>query len=198
MTIRRREMRKLLGAKLNVDITGKSKRELLDMLSPEDKADFLSHFKHVEKKERAEKREEKSGKSELKDIFAEASNNAEAKALACSPKPMAVQQHKNSFDDSSPVEKEWLVAGGVCGFGYVHLTNGRSKASRYAKEYFGAKPHYDRLVRRTRGVSIPAVPKFSKGSPLIQSYEINMAWAKGFADVLVKHGIEARADGWVD
>ena len=43
--------------------------------------------------------------------------------------PMVVQQHANPLDDDSPVEQEWIVEGGPCGFAWVRVkcTNGPSR-----------------------------------------------------------------------
>jgi hypothetical protein len=47
---------------------------------------------------------------------------AGAEALAsCTPTPMVVEQRENVMDDKSPVEKQWFVEGGPCGFAWVHF-----------------------------------------------------------------------------
>ena len=202
MAKRRLVMRKLLAEKLGVDYVGKSKRELMAMLSPEQRSEFINMFRYEDKVERKEKREEVSGKAShtqtLLKIFAEAEEKANISALRGTPEPMIVREHKNTLDDNSPVEKEYFVEGGVCGFAWVHLPNARKPEAKFAKEHYRAYPHYDAGVRRTRGVAISASPKHSQDSPLIQSYEINMAWAKEFARVLNSHNIEASAGGRID
>ena len=63
MAKRRLVMRKLLAEKLGVDYVGKSKRELMAMLSPEQRSEFINMFRYEDKVERKEKREEVSGKA---------------------------------------------------------------------------------------------------------------------------------------
>lgn len=43
--------------------------------------------------------------------------------------PMVVEQHVNQLDDNSPVERQWVVEGGPCGFAWVRVkcTNGPSR-----------------------------------------------------------------------
>jgi len=35
--------------------------------------------------------------------------------------PMVVEQHTNVLDDDSPVEEQWVVAGGPCGFAWINI-----------------------------------------------------------------------------
>ena len=89
MAKRRLVMRKLLAEKLGVDYIGKSKRELMAMLSPEQRSEFINMFRYEDKVERKEKREEVSGKAShtqtLLKIFAEAEEKANISALRCTP-----------------------------------------------------------------------------------------------------------------
>ena len=55
------------------------------------------------------------------DIFNEAVQAGKDALDNCIPKPMVVEQHSNMLNDHSPVEKAWVVEGGVCGFAWVSL-----------------------------------------------------------------------------
>jgi hypothetical protein len=123
--------------------------------------------------------------SELKRIFDAAHAAGIEAANACTPTPMVVAQHENPLDDSSPVEKRWLVPQGVCGFAWITLKPGTSRAARYAKAHLGARKAYH------GGVSI-WVHQFN------QSYELKTAYASAFVQVLRDAGIDAYADGRLD
>ena len=43
--------------------------------------------------------------------------------------PMIVEQHANPLDDNSPVEQQWVVEGGPCGFAWIRVkcTNSASR-----------------------------------------------------------------------
>ena len=109
------------------------------------------------------------------------------KALAeCKPTPMIVQQHSHPLNDNSPVEKEWFVEGGVCGFAWVVVTPGTSSFARWLrKQGYTGKDYY------SGGVTIHA----NGGG---QSLERKVAWASAFAGVLQDNGIDASVRSRMD
>lgn len=122
---------------------------------------------------------------DLKSLFAKAHEAGTAKAKATQPTPMIVTQHENMLDDSSPVKKQWWVDQGVCGFAWVTIHPGTSKAARYAKEHYGASKGYP------SGMQIWI-------SDFGQSMELKEAYAQGFAAVLQEAGIKAYAGSRMD
>lgn len=79
-----------------------------------------------------------------------AGNKAAAEAI---PTPMIVSQHKNMADDNSPVEKQWFVSEGVCGFAWVVIKPGThsfakwlTKTGKGRKDYYGGVSVSDHLM----------------------------------------------------
>jgi hypothetical protein len=107
-------------------------------------------------------------------------------AAAVTPVPMVVSQHANMADDESPVVKQWFVADGVCGFGWVSVRPGNSPFANWLKKTGrGSRDSY------AGGVHV--------SSPLMtQSLTRNEAWARGFAKVLNEKGIKAYAHSRID
>ena len=52
---------------------------------------------------------------------------------SCTPTPMVVQEHANMLDDNSPVAKQWIVAGGVCGFAWINIKPGNNRFCNWLK-----------------------------------------------------------------
>ena len=106
----------------------------------------------------------------------------EALALA-RPRPMVVSKHKDMMDDTSPVEQEWYVEGGVCGFAWVNIKPGTSKLARAWKAagYARKDSYYGGVMVWVR-----------EGG---QSYERKMVYARAFAAVLRKAGYKAYSAG---
>lgn len=77
------------------------------------------------------------------------------------------------------------VMDGACGFAWIVIKPGTSKAAKYAKRYFEGRAGHG------GGVHI-WVSLFN------QSYERKMAYARAFAEVLTRAGIRAYADGRLD
>lgn len=102
------------------------------------------------------------------------------------PTPMIITQRKNSFDDSSLVEKAWHVSQGVCGFAWIVIRPGNSALANAAKKRLGAgRGYYGGILVPVRGFG--------------QSYERKMAYASAFAKVLNDAGYErVYADGRLD
>lgn len=94
------------------------------------------------------------------------------------PTPMVVQQHSNMLDDKSPVEKQWFVPDGVCGFAWVTIRPGNCSFAKWLKiNKLGDNAYHG-------GVSI-WVHDFN------QSMERKEKYAYAFAEVLSKYGIKA-------
>lgn len=124
-------------------------------------------------------------KTALRKVFAEAHAAGMAAGKGHSPTPMVVQQHASAFNDNSPVVKEWFVGDGVCGFAWVNLRPGNSRAANFAKKNLGAHKDY------YGGVSIWC-HEFG------QSMERKQAYARAYASVLFRHGIYAHAQSRMD
>jgi hypothetical protein len=92
--------------------------------------------------------------------------------------PMVVEQHANMADDNSPVVKQWIVAGGPCGFAWVqcpaNTTFGRwllKNDSRWRRDsYAGGLCYW--------------ISDFG------QSITYKEAYASAFARVIREYGIE--------
>jgi hypothetical protein len=99
---------------------------------------------------------------------------------------MRVSQRANPLDDSSPEIQGWDVPEGPCGFGWVEVRPSRGGFATYARNAkFGRYSEYNKCVMVR--------------SPLqTQSYERNMAYAAGYAEVLKEAGIDAYANGRMD
>lgn len=99
---------------------------------------------------------------------------------------MIVRQHENMLDDSSPVEKQWFVPSGVCGFAWVIIKPGTSSFAKWLVKneharpdnYYGGVCHY--------------VSEFG------QSMEKKEAYAHAFAQVLSGAGIRAYSNSRMD
>lgn len=98
----------------------------------------------------------------------------------CKPTPMIV------LDDSSPVQKQWFVREGVCGFAWIRVRPANCAFARWAlKENLAGRSSY-------------------AGSILVwvheggQSLELKTAYANAFASVLVDAGINAHSDSRID
>ena len=89
------------------------------------------------------------------------------------PVPMVVQQHANSFDDSSKVVKEWNVPDGVCGMAWLVSRPGGSSFSHWVAKTQGSSAAYG----GGKYINLP----FGRSS---QSLERKTAGANAMADVL--------------
>ena len=89
------------------------------------------------------------------------------------------------FDTDQPI---YRIEGGVCGFAWVNLRDGRTSFARQAKKLAGArKSYYGGLDIR------PQAMGFS------QSYERKMAACQAYAEILREGGVKgAFADGRLD
>lgn len=119
-------------------------------------------------------------KIEMRSAFAAASKAGAAAAKVCEPEVMYV---RDALNPDAPV---WKCDDGMCGFGWVHIPDGRSAAARYAKANYGfrSSAYEGGVMRRVHEYG--------------QSYERKMAFARAYAKVLRENGIEARAGGRLD
>ena len=110
---------------------------------------------------------------------------------ATTPAPMVVAQHRNQFDDDSPVVKQWHVPGGVCGFANVTVKPGTHSFAKWATKHgHGRRDNY------AGGISLGLKPEV-KGT-LYQSYEIVCAYANAAAAELRDHGVPASVWSRID
>jgi hypothetical protein len=122
------------------------------------------------------------------EIYEAAVKAGNAAAAAATPVPMVVSQHQNMADDNSPIEKQWYVADGVCGFGWVQIKPGNSPFANWLK-----KTGRGRANSYAGGIYV--------SSPLrTQSMARNEAWAMGFAKVIgqIIEGIRVYAQSRID
>lgn len=126
-------------------------------------------------------------------------------AQAARPTPMVVQQHAHAFDDDSPVVKEWVVEGGVCGFAWVTV-GGNTGFGRWLRSS-GMFESDARFGTASRARAEADGIHWGKGYPTGysgwvwvggQSLTIKEAYARAYAEVLQAHGIKAYAGSRLD
>lgn len=118
-------------------------------------------------------------------LYAEAHAAGMAAGNALQPVPMLVEQHASPLDDNSPVVKQWVCNGGVCGFAWVKIKPARGKFVSFCKK------HDIGYVSDYGGYEI-WVSQFG------QSIEKKEAYAHAFAAVLKKYGIKAYGQSRMD
>ena len=122
----------------------------------------------------------------LKDLFEKADAAGKAAAEAAVPTPMVVVTLANPFDETSPVTHRYPpVMDGVCGFAWITITPGSSKAANFAKTFYRATKAY------RGGVQIWV-------SAYGQSMTRKEAYATAFAAVLAAGGVKAYAGSRMD
>lgn len=121
----------------------------------------------------------------LTDLFARAHAAGDRAAKAAVPAPMVVERHANPLDDGSAVLERWHVPEGACGFAWVTLSPGTSRAARHARAHHGARRGYH------GGVDV-WVGGYG------QSVERKEAYALAFGDVLRAAGVRAYAHSRLD
>lgn len=131
---------------------------------------------------------------DFSDLHARADAAGKAAAEAHRPTPMHVVQRENPFDDSSPIVRRYApVMDGVCGFAWINIRPGNSPFANWAKKQSRpGRPDWE-LARKSYhgGVDIWV-------SDYGQSYELKLAYARGYAKVLAEAGIKAYASGRLD
>ncbi len=118
-------------------------------------------------------------------LFADAKAAGMAAVAKTVVPAMVVSQHASPLDDASPVTHQWVVPDGVCGFAWVTLRPGTSKAARFAKKFLGARTAYG------GGMQLWV-------SDFNQSMTKKEAFAEAFAKVLRDGGVEAFAGSRMD
>lgn len=118
-------------------------------------------------------------------LYMKAHEAGRAAAAVKVPTPMVVSEHANPLNDASPVARQWVVAGGVCGFAWVKVRPGNSSFANWVKKNKYGRPDYP------SGVAIN-VKDYG------QSMELKEAYAYAFAKVLSEAGINAYADSRMD
>lgn len=124
----------------------------------------------------------------------EAGNNALNEAK---PTPMVVQQHASVLDDNSPVQKEWVIDGGVCGFAWISF-----KANTTANRKFLAGLKKAGLAGEKQNGAVWGKSYQGGYSYWVaqggQSMERKQAFAHAFADVLEKNGLKVYVGSRMD
>lgn len=127
-------------------------------------------------------------------IMKDAIDAGEKALKACEPTPMVVEQHASVMDDNSPVEKSWVVDGGVCGFSWI-----RFKANTTPNRKFlnGLKSAGMVGEHGTWGKAYQGGYQYwvSVGGQSMQRKE---AFAHAFANVLKDNGITAYVGSRMD
>lgn len=123
---------------------------------------------------------------ELEALFTRAHEAGMKAGTDVVPTPMHVVERANPLDDTSPVVHRYApVMDGVCGFAWIVIRPGTSRAARMAKELFqGYNGHGG-------GIHIH-VHQFN------QSLTRKEAYAEAFAQVLKAAGISAHAASRMD
>ena len=126
------------------------------------------------------KKTPKKTKDEVYTELHERADEAGKKAAdSHTPTPVIVGTPTTPLGNEIDYEKKtYYVPQGVCGFAWVHLSEGRSSFARWAKKNLGAhKAYYGGVDIWTRGYG--------------QSMELKEAYASAYAEVLREAGIDA-------
>lgn len=112
--------------------------------------------------------------------------------------PMVVQEHVNMIDDKSPVAKQWVVEGGVCGFCSITF-----KANTKENRKFLAGLKKAGLAGEDKNGNIKWSKSYNGGfgywvSQGGQSLQRKEAFGHAFANVLQKHGITCYVNSRMD
>jgi len=111
---------------------------------------------------------------------------AAAAGQAATPTPMVVAQHKDPFDDSSPIVEAWHVPEGPCGFAWVRVRPGTCSFAKWLVKEGHARKAYE------GGVMIWC-------SAFGQSIQRKEAWAEALAKHLRETlGVKAYAGSRLD
>ena len=167
---------------LNLSIERAS--ELLERFNNGESADVLEELNQLGAKG-TPKISKQTREAEYKQILDKANEAGMSAVKELLVEPMIVQSHKNPLDDNSPVEKQWYVPDGVCGFAWVTVHPGNCSLAKYLVKNNLAKAAYG------GGVSI-WVSQFN------QSYQRKREYAMAYAKVLKENGFKAYAGGRLD
>lgn len=110
--------------------------------------------------------------------------------------PMVVQEHVNMADDNSPVAKQWIVEGGVCGFAWVQFKANTTPNRKFLAGLKKAGLAGDKATAKW-GKSYQGGYQYwvSVGGQSMQKKE---AFARAFAEILQKHGLTVYAGSRMD
>lgn len=122
---------------------------------------------------------------QVSEIFQAAHNAGKVAVQAASITPMIVQHRANPLDDTSAVQRQWLVNDGVCGFASVIVKPANCKFAKYLQAQGLASKHY------YGGMSM-SVRDFN------QSLQKKEAYAYAFARVLEQNGVNAYVESRMD
>jgi len=128
----------------------------------------------------------KMSELEMSKLWSKAWAAGEEAVKGVVPDVMIVTQHKNMADDNSPVDKQWIVPDGPCGFAWVQIKPGNSRFANFLKKEDLARP--DSYLG---GVSIWV-------SAYNQSMQRKEAHARAMAEVFREAGINAWAMSRMD
>jgi len=125
-------------------------------------------------------------KRELAALMHRAKAAGMAAGRAAVPPTMIVRRHTDPLNDASPVANEWIVPEGPCGFSWVTVRPGNSRAARVMAETLGAR------INSYEGGMMLWVGEFN------QSMVRKEAFAHAFAETLRAEGIRAFAGSRMD
>lgn len=125
-------------------------------------------------------------KRELAALMRRAHAAGMAAGEAAVPPVMVVARHENPLDDASPVRERWVVPEGPCGFAWVTVRPGNSRAARVMAETLGAR------INSYEGGMMLWVGAFN------QSITRKEAYAHAFAAMLREAGIKAYSGSRLD
>lgn len=111
-------------------------------------------------------------------------------AEQCEPVPMVVGTAVGLSDRIDTTKPLYYVAGGVCGFAGVVIRPATCSLVRYLRKLGTGYKHY------YGGWYVPARPVVA--GALVQSYEINRAYASAMARVLNDAGVTCYVDSRLD
>jgi hypothetical protein len=114
--------------------------------------------------------------------------------------PMVVQEHVNMIDDNSPVAKQWVVEGGVCGFAWISFKANTKENRKFLaglkKAGLAGEDKYEKgNIKWGKSYKSGFQYWVSQGGQSMQKKE---AFAHAFAEVLHAHGITAYAGSRMD
>ena len=132
-------------------------------------------YKSLREKMAAEKEEREERYRFFSRLVTKAHLKAHEAVKQHTPTPMHVTDGKNN----------WVIDDGVCGFAEVRLPKGNTSFARWAKKNTAFEKHYG------GGLSLWV-------SDYNQSMERKEVYARTYADVLNRHGIEAYSTSRMD
>jgi hypothetical protein len=119
------------------------------------------------------------------EIYQAAHNAGNVAVQEATITPMIVQQRANPLNDSSDVQRQWLVNDGVCGFASFIVKPANCKFAKYLQAQGLGRKHY------YGGMSM-SIFDFN------QSLQKKEAYAYAFAKVLNDNGITAYTESRMD